>query len=353
MEQNNEKQKERSWKRQLILGAILIISFIAIFGSYHMVLLNSGMKEKVNINNYNYHFALITENKSTPFWNDVYWGAAQTAKEQGAYVEVVGDGLMEEFTLEECIDIAIYEKVDGILIQPEERESVQNLIDKAEAGGIPVITMQKDVPASGRQGFVGTNDYFLGQEYGRRVLKIADENTQRVTILIPDINFNEISREWFKNGISRAIEDRDIKLDIYVIQDDNGLNNAEEVVHSILNNANSKPDIMICLDPVITQTAYQVAMAYEMSDEMSNHMDIIGYYVSEAILAGIQQGGIDSTITMDSRQLGQLGVEALLTYKKHHMVSYYTAVDSQVVDRYNASAYQTKFEKEVTENEVE
>lgn len=349
MEQKNLKPIERSWKRYVFFGVILILSSVAILGSYNMVLLNSGMKEKVNINEYQYHFAMITENKSTPFWNDVYQGAAQTAQEQGAYVEVVGDGLMEEFTLEECIDIAIYEKVDGILIQPEERESVQNLIDKAEASGIPVITMQKDVPASSRQGFVGTNDYFLGQEYGRRVLKIADENTHLVTILIPDVNFNEISREWFKTGISRAIENRNIKLDIYVIQDDNGLNNAEEVVHSILSNTDSKPDIMICLDPVITQTAYQVSMAYEMSDQMA----IIGYYVSEAILSGIQQGGIDSTITMDSRQLGQLGVEALLTYKEHRMVSYYTEVDSQVVDRYNASVYQKEFEKEVKENEVE
>lgn len=36
------------------------------------------------------------------------------------------------------------------------------MIDKACSHNIPVITMQKDVPNSKRQGFVGINDYFLG-----------------------------------------------------------------------------------------------------------------------------------------------------------------------------------------------
>lgn len=204
-------------------------------------------------------YSLLADNGSqgetdTSFWESVYEGAVEAGAEYGAYVEQVGDGLADRFSMEDAINIAIYEHVDGILLKAAEEEKTRQLIDKACSRGIPVITMQKDVPDSRRQGFVGINDYFLGQKYGKRVLKIAGDDTRLVTVLFPGASFNETSRKWFRLGLSNTVGQDKIWLDYKIIRDDKGLNNAEDVIHDMAEGNMQQPDIIICLDEVITQS---------------------------------------------------------------------------------------------------
>lgn len=253
----------------------------------------------------------------------------------GAYVEQVGDGLADDFSMEDAINIAIYEDVDGILIKPSDGEGIRRMIDKACSHQIPVITMQKDVPDSKRQGFVGINDYFLGQEYGRQVLKIADENTRLVTVLFPGSSFNQTSRDWFRQGLGNTVRLDGIEFDFQIIWDDKGLNNAEDMIHDIAEGNISQPDMIICLDQVITQSTCQLLRDRGLSERIR----VIGSYISDDILNGIEQGYIDSTITVDPEAMGRMSVEALMTYKRYHMVSYYTEVDTMLVDRISAARY--------------
>lgn len=170
----------------IIITGILAASVVVMLVSYYLLLQNKASGDQ-EYSSYEYHIAMISDEKDTSFWKDVYEGAVETGREYGAYVEQVGEGLAERFSMDDAINMAIYEKVDGILLRPSEGRGIKDMIDKACKHGIPVITMQKDVPASRRQGFVGINDYFLGQEYGRQVLKIADENTRLVTVLFPEL----------------------------------------------------------------------------------------------------------------------------------------------------------------------
>ena len=57
---------------------------------------------------------------------------------------------------------------------------------------------------------------------------------------------------------------------------------------------------------------------------------------------------MDSTITIDPKELGRMSVDALMTYKNYHMVSYYTEVKTMLIDRQEAE----KYREEVNENET-
>lgn len=285
-------------------------------------------------------YSLLADNGSqgetdTSFWESVYEGAVEAGAEYGAYVEQVGDGLADRFSMEDAINIAIYEHVDGILLKAAEEEKTRQLIDKACSRGIPVITMQKDVPDSRRQGFVGINDYFLGQEYGKRVLKIAGDDTRLVTVLFPGASFNETSRKWFRLGLSNTVGQDRIWLDYKIIRDDKGLNNAEDVIHDMAEGNMQQPDIIICLDEVITQSTCRLIRDRGLSEQIR----IIGSYVSDDILQEIRQGYLDSTITIDPRAMGRMSMEALMTYKQYHMVSYYTEVGTRLIDQAEAGEY--------------
>ncbi|MCI8659241.1 MAG: sugar ABC transporter substrate-binding protein [Lachnospiraceae bacterium] len=323
------------------MGIMMVIWVIAMLSGYFFLLRKNTLRE-AEYSSYDYHIAIISEETDTSFWQDVYLGAVEAGAGYGAYVEQVGDGLVDRFSMEDAINIAIYERVDGILLRPSEEGRIQKMIDKACSHGIPVITMQKDVPDSKRQGFVGINDYFLGQEYGKRVLKTADADTRLVTVLFPGTSFNETSRKWFRLGLSNTVPQEQIQFDFRIIRDDKGLNNAEDVIHDIAKGNMQQPDIIICLDEVITQSTYHLIRDQGLSEKVK----VIGSYISEDIIEGIEQGYIDSTITIDPEAMGRMSIDALMTYKQYHMVSYYTEVDTMLVDRTLAAEYRREMEDE-------
>jgi len=318
----------------LAVGSLAAVLATVIYAGWPLFPGNYAAGEE-DYGSYQYHIAIISDETDSSFWQEVYKGAMEAGEQYGAYVEQTGDGLVDQLSIEDAINIAIYEDVDGILLRPAEEEKIQKMIDKACSHGIPVITMQKDVADSRRQGFVGINDYFLGQEYGRRVLKIADQDTHLVMILFPGASFNETSRKWFRLGLGNTVPQEQIRLDFQIIRDENGLDNAEDVIHDIAVGNTEQPDMIICLDEVITQSTYQLIRDRGLSEQVK----IIGSYVSDDILKGIEQGYIDSTITIDPEAMGRMGMDALMTYKKYHMVSYYTEVDTMLVDQTSAAGY--------------
>ena len=191
---------------KLWLAAIVLAAAAVTTVSGGLLLFKGRPAGETAYRTYTYHIAMIADETDTSFWADVYRGAVEAGAAHGAYVEQIGEGLEDKFSMEDSINMAIYEHVDGILLKPSDEKTTQEMIDKACSHQIPVITMQKDVPDSKRQGFVGINDYFLGQEYGKRVLKIADEDTHLVTVLFPGASFNATSQYWFKSGLKNTVQ---------------------------------------------------------------------------------------------------------------------------------------------------
>ncbi len=330
-----KRMAEGSFGRLWAAAGILIAVFAALMFVIYALLSGKIAAAEEEYGSYRCHIAIISDETDTSFWKDVYHGAVEEGKKYDAYVEQMGEGLVTQPSMEDAINMAIYEGVDGILLRPAEEEKIRKMINKACGHGIPVITMQKDVADSRRQGFVGINDYFLGQEYGKRVLKIADENTRLVVVLVPGASFNETSRSWFQLGLSNTVQQEQIRFDFQIIRDDNGFDNAEEVIHEMAAGDVEQPDVIICLDEVITQSAYQLIRDQGLSEQIR----IIGSYVSDEILNGIEQGYLDSTITIDPEAMGRMSVDALMTYKKYHMVSYYTEVGTMLVDQASVAEY--------------
>lgn len=334
MESERNKWASCSKKIWMAAGILVVASVIAMLAAYFLILKNNAAGES-DYSSYQYHIAIISDETGNSFWEDVYEGAVNAGAEYGAYVEQVDEGLVDRFSMEDAINVAIYEGVDGILLRPAEGRMSEVMIDKAYRHGIPIITMQKDVPGSKRQGFVGINDYFLGQEYGKRVLKIAEEDTRLVTVLFPGASFNETSRNWFRQGLSNTVQQEQIRFDYRIIRDDKGLNNAEDVLHDIAEGTVKQPDIIICLDEVITQSTCQLLRDTGLSERIK----VIGSYASDYILKEIEEGYIDSTITIDPEAMGRMSIDALMTYKKYHLVSYYTEVDTMLIDKELAARY--------------
>ncbi len=320
----------------IVIGFLLFLSSFLVVFSYYFVLKNSDVKDTVPNRTFSWHVAMVTSNAEEPFWQETYQAARSRGEELDAYVELFGNGLAERYTVEELMAMAVYSSVDAIMVEPVEGEAMHLMLEKARDASIPVITLRKDISSSSHQGFVGTNDYFLGQDYGRRILKIAAQGTSRVAVLMPAGSFEGPAQEWFTSGLRNTVAQYGITAEIYpVMEDDGGLNNAEEVVRGLLSNG-TVPDIIVCLNAPVTTTVWRVLRA---NRPLSARIKIIGAEMSSALMEGIRNNEIDSVITINPLKLGTMAVDALSAYRMHGMVSYYTEVGSEIVDRENVDTY--------------
>ena len=98
------------------------------------------------------------------------------------------------------MEMAIAAKVDGIIVEGNQSAEMKELIDRAEAENITVVTMMHDVADSKRKTFVGINTYALGEMYGNQVVDALQkkngstdysEGEPKVVILTDSSKFNQ------------------------------------------------------------------------------------------------------------------------------------------------------------------
>ncbi|MEK3988871.1 MULTISPECIES: sugar ABC transporter substrate-binding protein [Robertmurraya] len=145
------------------------------------------LSQEINHNVDQHRLVLITQDMETSFWDQVESGARKQALKEGASLEVWGSyGNNQEDFLEK-IEIALYSKVDGIIVQGLDNEDFKDLTKiKASFYGIPIITVANDVPMSEsfRRTFVGSDQYQAGRMLANELTK--EMGTSGTVVLMYD-----------------------------------------------------------------------------------------------------------------------------------------------------------------------
>jgi ribose transport system substrate-binding protein len=292
---------------------------------------------------YESHYAIISEEVDAPFWDAIYQGALEKGKEENAYVEKIGSDLSINYSLCDLMKIAIASKVDGIIIEPNGEENIEELINEADDAGIPVITVIKDLPPpeSRRKSFVGINSYNQGQAYAKQVVELIEEGKSKITILLNADNSNA-SQSVINTSILEMVGNRKVEVKSALVNTQSTFS-SEEDIRDIIMDKENPPDVLVCLTAVDTLNANQAVVDYNKVGEI----DIIGYYDSDIILHAIQKNIVHSTMTIDANKMGAYCVEALTEYRDTGRVSDYYSVDISVINADNVDDYiKTETEEE-------
>lgn len=325
-----EKEKHFHRLRLLLLFFLLLGTLGSSLLYYIRIRRDSTLKEERE--SFQYYFSMITMHPNDPFWNQVLEGAREEAEKENAYVDAIGQSFPEGMSEREILDMAYYAQSDGILLYPEDAAEIETEIENIVEAGIPVITMDKDSPDSGRQGFVGVNDYFLGQCYGTELKnRYNKEEDILVAVLFPGNSFTARSRSWFLQGLENTVSAENFHFLSKIIQEENGLSTAEEALNELLlgEEDGRAPDILLCLDYSVAENAYGILRDRGLSEQIK----VIGYTSSDAILRGISEQGVLFTVTADPKEMGRRAVRELLRYRSYHVANYTTDVPLTVIDR--------------------
>lgn len=328
---DKERKKNRKVIPIAIISSILLAVIITVLSMtiYKNKISEFALNDMVLEKNYNRHYAFITEEPESPFWNNVYEGAREKGEELDIYVEKFGSNLPVSSNVNELLKMSIMADVDGIILQASSQEETLELINLAEELGIPVTTVLDDSPISKRTSFVGVNNYQLGSEYGNQVLEVAGDEEKSIMVLL-DSNSHDSSPDIILSGIKDTLKDTNISISVATI-DRKIAFSSEEAVHNILLNEEDIPDILICLNSTDTICAYQTVVDYNKVGEIT----IIGYYNSEIISQAIAKEVIYSTIVIDTREMGATCVEVLSEFATRQRVSEYISVNMNLVTKKN------------------
>lgn len=306
--------------------------------------------KEVQRQKYDAYYVMISSDRDLDFWKSVYEGAREAGDEQGIYVEMMGENLSNEYTDIELMEIAIASKVDGIIVYANETEEMTALINSAVEQGIPVVTVLGDNTQSYRCSFVGVGSFNLGREYGKQIVKYAKEKENADTLSSTHSNdelnvvgivnaYAESSDQgivW--SGIQNVIEgeadvESNINLSLAYVDNKNTYT-VEESIRDIFKSKDI-PDVIVCFNETNTTCVYQSLIDYNKVGNTS----LLGYYDSEVILKGISRDVIYSTVTVDTKQMGEYCIKALKEYNETGNTSQYFLADITLIDKSNVSDF--------------
>lgn len=326
----------------ILAGCIFFLSGIWIYFQKSMDKVDLGEGEYAA--SYQKHYLMISNDKDTLMWQSIYKSASETAKEADAYVELLSPEQMKGYTQEDCLRIGIASQVDGVILEADGSKAEQKLIEEAAQDGIPVVTILTDDSACRRISFVGLNSYEMGSAYTEQLTGMLNEEggTQIMFLSTSNSKTQETNLVYYqvkKELESRKKEGQSVNISEYCV-DSTADFDTEEFVRDMIVNEESLPDILVCMDEVVTECVYQALIDY---NQVGN-IKVIGFYYSDVILNAIDKGILSSTVAMDMEEVGKYSINALEEYLSLGHSNGYYSVSQHVITKDDTGAYRTEGE---------
>ena len=231
---------------------------------------------------------------------------------------------------------------DEITLIADGSDEEQELIQEASDADIPVVTVLTDDSSSARISFVGLNSYQLGNAYTEQILGLLKEHENTQVLLLSNSQSKTQETNLIYYQIKKELEEKKkdyqtVTISEYNIDSSSGFD-TEEFVRDIFVSEENLPDVLVCMDEVVTECVYQALVDY---NQVGN-VDVVGFYYSDVILDGISKGIISSAIALDMDEIGRYSVNALEEFSSLGHTSNYYSVGQHVITRSNVGAYRTE-----------
>ncbi|MCY2930169.1 MAG: substrate-binding domain-containing protein [Planctomycetota bacterium] len=134
------------------------------------------------------------------YFYDHKLGMELAGKALGVQTDYVGPATYDMSAMVTALEQAIARKPDGLVVVGFE-DSLNPIVDKAVAAGIPVVTVDADLPQSRRVAFVGTGNVRAGYEIGKKLSQVVGKG--KVALLYKPGQSNlEERRQGFKKALA-------------------------------------------------------------------------------------------------------------------------------------------------------
>ena len=318
--------KKKSRQNSVLMGMLIciVIAFAVTLGGFAILRrqMAETSLEETKEQSYEAHYAFIVDNPEDEYWQQVYEAAKEEGKKQNIYVEQISDNVSQTYETKEYMDIAIAEKVDGILLQSSSK-SVGTEMDAAMEAGIPVVTMLHDNYSGRRCAFVGVNDSSLGDSYAELIQENISKKKNDVLVLMEknrDLGESNLVLQTIRQKVQGA------KIRVQLLEGEDEFA-TEKAVRDCILDEKQCPDVLVSLSLAGTAYAYQAVVDYSKVGSVK----IIGAYENDEIRRGLEKNVITASMSIDPETIGQTAIQTLQEYKKNGIVNEYQMIQQNVI----------------------
>ena len=307
--------------------AILILTAMVVAASLYLFWLQKD-EIKTFISKPKYHFYFIGQNSVDPFWNEVMQGVEKSARDNNVVVEFNLPRFNNPEEEYKFMDIAITSKVDGIITHVPNGIDFTDIIDKAYANGIPVITIENDDSESKRYAFSGTNSFVLGREAARLLIEATGGKANIAVISNNDFEHSSIEHNLKMNGFISTLRDHQDMQVMKIYTSKMGILSAEEITQTILDSSDNI-NAIFALSSADTLGSAQLIVDRSRVGKIA----LVGYGSSEDIIRYIDKEIIYGTVASDPYRMGYESVKALLDVKEGKSIPTFIDTEVQVLTK--------------------
>lgn len=262
--------------------------------------------------------AVIPKGTSHEFWKSVHFGARKAAEEAGD-VEIIWRGPVEEKDTGSQIEVVknmVTKRVDGIVLAPNQKGGLVDVVEESIAEGIPVVIFDSGLePGPEIISYIATDNYKGGQMAAEAMAKAIEEKGNVILLrYIAGSESTEQREQGFLDGLKKY-------PDITVVSSDQRggdttTKSKEKVDQLLQSHGDDLAGIFAVCEPNANGTLESLRNA-----GLNKKVKFIAFDPSDALVEALGDGSCSGIVLQDPVQMGYQSVKTMLAAIKGETIT--------------------------------
>ncbi len=304
----------------ILMAAVFLLAGCSSSGDDIVVIDDSaGGAHKHYAEDIDYKIYLITMDLADDFWKSIDSGCRQAVEELGdVEYKWLGPDVNEDAPQMECIDQAVAEGVDAILLAASSPRGVNAALERAAAAGIKIIYVDNAAEFD-CVAFLATDNELAGTIAGETLLQgLADAGITSGTIGVMVNKANVTSTALRVKGFRRAFEGTAFTLDDTFFM--------EDTPQRIKDFVAEHPDYVAFFG---SNERTALALGEQIRDSGSKQI-VMGFDTSDAVLSLLYDGALYATLQQRPQAMGHDGIKIAVETLKGEYTETNARIDTGV-----------------------
>ena len=238
------------------------------------------------------------------FWLTVKAGAEKAAAEAGYTVEWNAPALeIDAKRQQDIVESMVNRKLAGIALAPVDKKALVNVVERAAAAGIPTVIYDSDVDTARRLSYIATDNKEGGRMAARRMGELLGGKGKVGVIGFMPGSASTMERE---DGFTEELKSKFPEIQMVGMQF--GMADRAKAMAVTENMMTAHPD----LGGVFADNESSLAGAVQaLKSRRNRNVKLVGFDASDALIADLKDGWIDSLVLQDPYRMGYDSVQAI------------------------------------------
>ena len=238
------------------------------------------------------------------FWLTVKAGAEKAAAEAGYTVEWNAPALeIDAKRQQDIVESMVNRKLAGIALAPVDKKALVNVVERATAAGIPTVIYDSDVDTARRLSYIATDNKEGGRMAARRMGELLGGKGKVGVIGFMPGSASTMERE---DGFTEELKGKFPGIQMVGMQF--GMADRAKAMAVTENMMTAHPD----LGGVFADNESSLAGAVQaLKSRRNRNVKLVGFDASDALIADLKDGWIDSLVLQDPYRMGYDSVQAI------------------------------------------